>query len=201
MRLFYSYGSPFARKVRVFIREADMLSVVDEQLVTLRSPDNEVLRYGPAGKVPALLTDDGRLITESLVICAFLDALHDGRRLTPDDDPARTTLLGIETMATELIDSLSWRVREVWRPRGEQSPSFLAYEAERCKRCYDALVGVLPDLAGPVTSAQITVAVALSTADWFHEGDDWRAGRSDLAGWYRRFAERPSMIETERPAT
>jgi len=198
MRLFYSYGSPFARKVRVFIREAGMASVVDEQLVTLRNPDNEVLRYGPAGKVPALLTDDGCLITESLVICAYLDTLHDGRRLIPDDDPARTTLLAIETMATELIDSLSWRVREVWRPRGEQSLSFLAYEAKRCKRCYDALVGVLPDLAGPVTSAQITVA--LSTADWFHEDDGWRDGRADLADWYGNFAARPSMIETERPA-
>ena len=177
-----------------------MLSVVDEQLVTLRSPDNEVLRYGPAGKVPALLTDDGRLITESLVICAYLDTLHDGRRLIPDDDPARTALLGIETMATELMDSLSWRVREVWRPRGEQSPSFLAYEAERCKRCYDALVGVLPDLAGPVTSAQITVAVALSTVDWFHGDDGWRDGRAGLADWHGSFATRPSMIETERPA-
>ena len=78
MRLYYSHGSPFAHKVRVFIREADMLSAVEERLADLRSPDNEVLRHGPTGKVPALLTEDGRLLMESLVICSYLDSLHEG---------------------------------------------------------------------------------------------------------------------------
>ena len=104
-------------------------------------------------------------------------------------------------MATVLMDSLSWRARELWRPSDEQSASFLTYEAARCERCYGALVDALSDLAGRVTSAQITVAVAvaLSTADKFHEGDDWRKGRSSLADWHARFAARPSMIETEPP--
>jgi glutathione S-transferase len=176
-----------------------MLPVVEERLAALRSPENEVLRYGPTGKVPALLTDDGRLLMESLVICWYLDGLHEGPRLIPTDEPGGSALLEIETMATVLMDSLSWRARELWRPNDEQSASFLVYEAARCERCYDALVDALPDLAGPVTSAQITVAVALSTADEFHGGDDWRKSRSELADWHGRFAARPSMIETKPP--
>jgi hypothetical protein len=54
-------------------------------------------------------------------------------------------------------------------------------------------------LAAPLDAAQIAVGCALGYLDLRHAARDWRAGRPALAGWERRFAERPSMQAT-RPA-
>ena len=79
MKLFYTHNSPFARVARVFLREKGLRDRVEEVLAKLRGPENVILRHGPAGKAPALLTGAGRLLTETPVICAYLDTLVPAR--------------------------------------------------------------------------------------------------------------------------
>ena len=47
-----------------------------------RAPD--YLQLNPQGLVPALETDDGALLTQSLAICEWLDETHPDPRLLPD---------------------------------------------------------------------------------------------------------------------
>lgn len=199
-KLFYSPTSPYARKARIVLRETGLVGTVDEIIAQIRTPENELLRYGPTGKVPALLTDDGLLLTESAIVCAYLDEMHDGPRLHPSDAAVRWQAAAVEGLSTALLDSLALRTRELRRPAGERSPGFPEYEAERCRRCYDALAEAADWLQGPLTIAHVTTGATLGHADLRQPEDDWRKGRHALAKWFEAFSERPSMTATRPPA-
>ena len=83
MKLHWSPRSPYVRKVMVFAHEtglADRLelrrSVVGTAKVCI-----ELLPDNPLNKIPTLILDDGSPLYDSLVICEYLDRLHDGRKL------------------------------------------------------------------------------------------------------------------------
>ena len=73
MELFYTANSPYARKVRVFLREAGLAPRVTETLAVTRTEESPLLAHGPTGRVPALLLSDGALILEAALICRFVD--------------------------------------------------------------------------------------------------------------------------------
>ena len=58
----------------------------DEVMVALNRPDTaeQIARHAPAGKVPALELEDGTSLYDSLVICDYLDTLHDGPKMIPN---------------------------------------------------------------------------------------------------------------------
>src|ERR1700680_2294783 len=85
MKLFYASGSPYARIIRVVLREAGLDSRVPEEEVTLRDPNSALLAYNPGGKGPTLRLDDGTVLNESLLVLCYLDTQHGGRRLLPID--------------------------------------------------------------------------------------------------------------------
>ena len=47
------------------------------------SPDADLVRDNPLGKIPCLIIDDGMALYDSRVICEYLDGLHDGPRMFP----------------------------------------------------------------------------------------------------------------------
>ena len=51
-------------------------------------------------------------------------------------------------------------------------------------------------LQGPLTMAQIAIAVALGYLDFRHADRDWRRERPALSAWEKAFALRPAMVET-----
>lgn len=55
-----------------------------------RAPD--YLRLNPQGLVPSLETDDGRVLTQSLAICEWLEETHPQPPLLPRDAPTRAAV-------------------------------------------------------------------------------------------------------------
>ena len=89
MKLYTNKASPFARKVRVLVRETGLAGRVEEA-ETVVSPiaANETLaRDNPLVKIPALVTDSGETLFDSRVICEYLDTLHTGRKFFPESGP------------------------------------------------------------------------------------------------------------------
>lgn len=64
-----------------------------ETLITLRQENDmttaQILPHSPSGLVPALKTDDGLTIVDSLAICEYLHEAFPAARLWPDDRAAR----------------------------------------------------------------------------------------------------------------
>ena len=80
MKLYYAKPSPFARRVRVLLRERELLSCIDEIATGPSDSPAELLAVNPASKVPTLVLDDGTTLTESALIATHLDVWAMARR-------------------------------------------------------------------------------------------------------------------------
>lgn len=197
MRLFYSDGSPYARAVRIALREAGLLGGVVEIPTALRAPGAAVLGVSPVGRVPALVLDDGTTLTETALILPFLDTLPGAYPLLP---PAARAPFG---QALGLLEGVAVWNRELRRPPGERSPGVIALETARCERVAAALEAEAAagrwTRPGPPDAACILLACTLGYADRRHHAWAWRPGRPALAAFHDRLAERPAFQATIPP--
>tara|TARA_R110002110_G_scaffold406421_1_gene626408 strand:+ start:227470 stop:228081 length:612 start_codon:yes stop_codon:yes gene_type:complete len=75
MKLYNSIG-PNPKVVRMFAAEKGIdLELHEVDLVAGENRSKEFLRLNPAGQLPALVTDDGPIISEITAICEYLDEL------------------------------------------------------------------------------------------------------------------------------
>lgn len=77
--LFYDAANPAPnpRRVRIFLAEKGLK--VPTELLSITAGEHkkpEFLAVNPLGQIPALQLDDGEVITESVSICRFFEALH-----------------------------------------------------------------------------------------------------------------------------
>jgi glutathione S-transferase len=77
MRLYDGGRAPNPRRVRVFLAEKGIevpLVPVDMGALGHRSP--EIAGLNPLQRLPVLALDDGTVLTESIAICRYFEALH-----------------------------------------------------------------------------------------------------------------------------
>ncbi|WP_146347440.1 glutathione S-transferase [Phaeobacter marinintestinus] len=200
MKLITADASPFARKVRVVLRETGQTDAVEEVQVmtTPVATADEVKAANPLGKIPALILDDGRALFDSRVITRYLDSVA-GAGLYPED--RIWDILTLEAMADGILEAAVLMVYE-GRVRPEEKQYAGWVEAQWAKAIRG--VGAVNDtwmemLSGPLNMCQISVGCALGYLDFRHPDRDWRADHPALAEWYVTFGARPAMEET-RPA-
>ena len=73
MKLYYTTISAFSRKCRILARELNIIADIQEIITTMRSTDSIIMSINPTGKVPALVTKDQHLLTESYIICNYME--------------------------------------------------------------------------------------------------------------------------------
>ena len=197
MKLFYASGSPYARIVRVVIRELG-LAVVEIE-VTLRDPNSALLRFNPGGKVPTLQLDDGTILNESLLVLAYLDTQHAGRKLLPMDGSDGWRVLSELGRAYAFLDAVTVWNREL--RFGQSAPGVIALERERADRAADALEAAIAGGAysGPIDAGQIVLAAALENFARRHKVWDWRIGHPRLSAFLDDIGARPSFTATVQP--
>ncbi len=137
MKLFYAAGSPYARIIRVVLRETGLDRRVPEEEVTLRDPNSGLLPFNPGGKVPTLQLDDGTILNESLLVLSYLDTQHGGRRLLPMDGSDGWRTLADTGRAIAFLDGISVWNREL--RFGLKAPGVISIETARAERVADAL--------------------------------------------------------------
>jgi glutathione S-transferase len=199
MKLFYASGSPYARIIRVVLRETGLDRRVPEEEVTLRDPNSTLLAYNPGGKVPALQLDDGTILTESLLVLDYFDTQHGGRRLLPVDGSDGWKTLAETGRAYAFLDAVTAWNREL--RFGLKAPGVIALETERANRAADAFETALGHgrYQGPVDAAQIVLGAALENIARRHKVRDWRPSRPRLSAFLDKIAQRPSFTATVQP--
>lgn len=197
MKLLMSPASPFVRKVRVLMREANLVDVVEEIEVSTNAlaTDASVVAANPTGRIPTLLRNDGPAIFDSRVITRFLDD-HAGAGLYPQ---ARIwEVLTLEALADGIMDSavsITYELR--LRPEDKHYHVWLDAQWDKIARAVAAInMRWMSHLAGPLDMAQISVACALGYLDLRHDLRDWRNGNVALAEWFAAFETRDSMVAT-----
>lgn len=197
MKLFYSARSPFVRKVMVVAKETGLDSRIECVTVDPWTPDLALAAVNPLGKVPALVTDDGVALYDSFVICEYLDGLHNGPDLVPHLGTERLRALRLEALADGITEAAVLRRMEMTRPDGERSDKWAQFQAQTVDRGLNALELEVQDWTQQLQLGQIAAACALGYLDFRFPADHWRATRPNLAEWYGRIAQRPSMKSTE----
>jgi glutathione S-transferase len=188
MQLYNDATSPFGRKILVAAAERSI--ALDEVIVDCFSP-GPLDDVNPLRQIPALVTDDGEALFDSDVILAWLDGMHDGPALIPED--ARWPVLTRVALGNGLIEAVLYRVMELKRAEGEQSPAFIAKMEGRVARALSRLEASARALSADTLRADdITIACALEYAD-FRYPEDWRGNCPALAHWLEAVSARPSM--------
>ncbi len=197
MKLHWSPRSPYVRKVMVAAHElglADRLQTV-RTVVAMAKPVPELMIENPLSKIPTLVTEDGTILYDSVVIMEYLDSLAGGGRLIPASGPARFVELRRHALANGFLDMLIY-----WRgERDRETPMAAMIDAYTTK-----LDAILPALDAeidaiaqtPVGIAQITLAIAGDYMDFRFAQLGWRERAPRYSAWQSTFQERPSMRAT-----
>jgi len=204
MKLFYAAGSPYARIVRVVLRETGLIARVPEEEVTLRDPNSTLLPHNPGGKVPSLQLDNGTILNESLLVLAYLDTQHAGSRLLPMDGSDGWQILAETGRAYAFLDAVTVWNREL--RFGLKAPGVIALETTRAERAADAFEAALgrggyrgPINGGQINAGQIVLGAALENIARRHKVWAWRPGRPRLSAFLDEIAQRPSFTATVQP--
>ncbi len=198
MQLLMSPPSPYARKARVLIREANLMDVVNEVEVstTPMSSAAEILAANPTGKIPALVRSEGPAIYDSRVITRFLDD-HAGAGLYPAS--RLWEILTLEATADAIMDaSVGIIYEQRFREPDMQHAGWLDAQWGKAARGLSAINDRwMSHLEGPLNIGQIGVGCALGYLDLRHDDKGWRAQVPALAAWYEGFSARQSMVDTK----
>lgn len=195
MKLYITTPSPFARKVRIVAREKGLSDRIEEIVVDPYGNAPELLATNPVVQVPTLVAEDGLPVTDSPVICEYLDALGEGARLLPVDRAERLRVRRLETLGNAALEMGVKLVLEKRRPEHERSPSWMERWTVNMGRALDALEAAAPD-AGRLDMGVLTAGIAVTWIGFRHPDYDWKTGRPNLVALQAALEQRPSFVDT-----
>lgn len=192
MKLFITPASPYAR---IAATAALVLGVkVDVLVVPVRTEVDELLRYNPAAKVPSLELDDGAVLSETRLICDYLESLSSTAILAPVTNHIDRQWEG---MLTGFLDGVAVWIRELRRPVDEQSPGINALEEQRCQRCLVYLEEQW-HFRQELTYGSILLVSTLQVLD-LALPVAWQSEQPKLFAWYQALSAVPALRQTAPP--
>lgn len=201
MKLYCSATSPWARKVRVAVRELGLSDLVEEVATDPYNAGPEFLAINPLSKVPALVTEKGESLPDSGLILEYLATRARGLATMPRG-AQRWVLLRRLQLGDGIISAAVACQLEKRRPPEFVYQGWLDRQTGAINRALDALEAEAAELLldGAIRTVEISVGVALGYLDLRQPQLQWRSGRERLSSWYFAFAQRPSMQATQPPA-
>jgi glutathione S-transferase len=192
MRLRFSPTSPYARKVRVVAVEKRLGDKIELIATDTWNLPEALLRENPLGKIPALVTEAGRVLFDSPVICEYLDAVGSGPRLIPAGGEARWRVLCLQALADGMMDAAVERYVEAHRPPSQRSADWDERQRAAIGRCLDHLERS-DEIEGPLDLGKIAVVCALGYLDLRFAGEPWRDSHPRLAAACEALCARTSF--------
>ncbi len=200
MKLRFSPTSPYVRKVLVLALETGLEEQIERVPANPWDAKDDLPNVNPLGKVPALTTEDGRVLFDSALICEYLDSLHGGTKLFPTDGPERWTALRQHALGNGILEAAVLTfIETARRPDEARWPVWVERQTGKITRTLDLLEREVEALGGALTIGSVTVAIALDYVDYRVPDLGWRDGHPKLAAWHAEFARRPSMQATLPP--
>ncbi len=199
MKLIYAAASPFARKVRILIKELQLEETVllqDAGAVTPVSNNADLNLLNPLGMLPVLELDNGESLYDSPVICEYLNHISNGP-FYPTDTDRRFRALRLQALGDGILDlSVAMRYETAMRPENLQWQTWLDFQQEKVQRGLDTLETLCDQFEASPLIGEITIACVLGYRDFRFADIDWRSGRPTLTSWYEQMMGRDSIAAT-----
>ena len=201
MKLYNSIG-PNPQTVRTFMAERGItLDMIEVDLMGGENRKEAYLKINPGGQMPALILDDGTLITEITAICEYLDEVTPGDKLvgaTPEE--RAVTRRWMRWIDLEVVDPMTraFRYSEGLQLFQDRLPCY-PDAAPGLKECVQK---ALAWLDGQMSGKTWVVGERFSLADILlfsfiafggQVGQPLDREMKNLAAWYDRMAERESV--------
>ena len=199
---FYSAPMPAPNPRRVRMAAAEKGVVLDEVMLDLRRREHkaaEHLARNPLGQVPVLELDDGTMISETVSICRYLDAIA-GEPVLFGRDAREQALIDMWVRRVEL--QIGEPVKMFWRHAHPATAALLtqfndygASNQELLTRSMRWLDGAIAEGQGFIAGDHFTMAdIAAVTIIDFGAliGMAPLEGSEHVQQWHERVAKRPS---------
>ncbi|WOJ97853.1 glutathione S-transferase family protein [Congregibacter brevis] len=197
----YTYDSaPNPRRLGLFLAYKGIdLPTTQIDMRENKHRDAEFLAINPLGTLPALMTDEGVMLTEVIAICDYLDALYPDKPLMGSTALERALVISwdhrifvsiFEAFAEMLRNrSPAFENRALPGPLDiEQIPELETRGRKRFRgslELFDTELGDKPFLCGDsITFADIDLLVGVETARWVKESIP--EGCDNLQAWLER---------------
>lgn len=196
MKLYANPTSPFVRVTRMAIREKGLADAIEVRMVDAWADAPDFLDANPAGRVPALLTDEDVRLTEASLILRYLDALRPEPALVPPG-AAGAAVLSRAGVAFGVFDAAVAVI--IGR---KSAPTFDddMVGRKRFRTMREGLARLdasLPDEdARPFDLADIASVTALDYLVFRFADVDWHRMAPRLAAFRDAQSDRPSVRET-----
>ncbi|MBU3729981.1 MAG: glutathione S-transferase [Beijerinckiaceae bacterium] len=189
--------SPFGRKVKIaaaILGLSDKIEIVATDTI---DPSDSIRQQNPLGKIPALISDDGKVIYDSRVIVEYLDMVAGGGRIIPNGT-ARLDTLVLQALADGIMDAGILQMYERrFRDEDRREAKWIEHQQGKIDRALNALEKLDVPLHATPLIGEIALACALGYLDLRFEGN-WRTKHPRLVAWLDRFAAAVPAFEKTR---
>jgi len=195
VKLYVNQTSPYARKVRVVVKEKNLTDRVTLIDIDPWNDPLPLLAVSPLSRVPVLVTDENVTLTESDTISRYLDERWPAAPMMPAGFAERTEVASRVALLQGMIDSAFDAAIEKRRPAAQQWPESIARQLRAVERGLTVVERVRrPD--DRFDLGDVSLACLLGYLDFRHAALAWRSSRPALAIWFEAVSRRPSMAST-----
>ena len=200
MELYLNATSPYARLVRIVLLEKGLMNAVTLKWCDPWADDADLLKANPAGRIPALMTEEGTTLSESMLIAMYLDSLDNGKP-TPPMLPTNSLsdVLHLAGLGQNLMDAAFTSV--IARKHYGQEIDQSELGQRRARAMQRLLEQLNSELSGNPTAASIhlgdiAIAVALEYLAFRLPEIRWKEAHPQLAAWHASVTARASFQKT-----
>ncbi len=208
MKLYTSVG-PNPRVVRMFMAERGVeLPVEDVDIVAGENLDDNFKALNPSAQSPCLQLDDGSVLAEVTVICAYLDEISEGASLIGDTPQQRAeTRMWNRRFDARILEPMSLAFRsaealEMFKDRYHVIPHAaddLKVTVQKSWAWLEPLMADKQYVCGDrFTLADIQLYIFADFGKMI--GQAMPDDLPNLQAWYARVAQRPSVMASFHPS-
>jgi glutathione S-transferase len=183
-QILFSPASPFAAKARMIAAHAGY--AFEPVLVKTDEMPANLIAANPLGKIPALVTDEGKGIFDSKVITQYLNRVSGGKVL-PKNAGKRLEAEMLESLADGIADcAVACIYEKRQRPQEKYHQPWVDKQWGKVTRGLDFLEGSAPKLPAKIHAGHLALAATLAYLNL--RFPEWSKGRPKLRNWLKKFA-------------
>jgi len=198
MKLVIATPSPFARKVRVVLREKE---IDFEEIIDVPwNRDTICTNFNPLGKIPVLLQEGKQPLFDSSIIVQHIEHMNKSPAMYPSSQEDSMLAKIIETTADGICDALVLISLENTRKERLRSKDWIQRQSLKIYNGMEYLSNKLCNkiyfVGAELTIADVAGFSCLEYLDLRLPNFDWRSKHQNLENYWQKHKNRRSFLET-----